>query len=211
MYHVYNIEEHQVSPEKLILKSPNKNIPNLDMIPGSIFLHRAELKLSMISGREMVLQGFIDDNRAFFESNYDYILIDTNPSMSIVNQNAFLVSDSIVLVSDVSMNAIEGSQLFMALWEASRRRLKKENNVKAFVINDFDRRNKLSRDFLDFLQTSEELSDIREIKMNTIIPRNIKITESELAAIPISLYDIHSKGCEAISLLIEEFLSKGIL
>lgn len=210
LYDIYNVEGTPPSPEELVFPSPNPRIPNLDMIPGSIFLHRAELKLSAISGREGILRNYLEDNRDFF-SKYNYILIDTNPSMSIVNQNAFMVSDAILLVSDVSMNALEGSQLFIALWEESRSRLRLPDNIRGFIINDFDGRNRLSIDFLEYLRTDPDLDDIRALMMDTIIPRNVRITESELAAIPISLYDIHSKGCVAISQLIEELQIKSIL
>lgn len=210
MYDIYNTDEAPPSPQELICKKPNPSLPNLDMIAGSIFLHKAELKLASISGREMVFQNYLEDHRDFFQQ-YDYMLIDTNPSMSIVNQNAFLVSDSILLVSDVSMNALEGAQLFIALWEESRRRLRRGDNVRGFIINDFDTRNKLGIDFLEYLESGEGLDDIRALKMDTIIPRNVRITEAELAAVPISLYDIRSKGCIAIARLIEELEGKGIL
>ncbi len=210
MYDIYRIDGKQPTAEELVLQCPNEKIPNLDMIPGSIFLHKAELGLSTMSGREQVLKNYIEDYRKFFEQ-YDYILIDTNPSMSIVNQNAFLVSDTILLICDVSMNALEGAQLFIALWEEARRRLRVPDNINGFIINDFDNRNKLSADFLEYLNSDPELVDIRSLKMDTIIPRNIKITESELAATPISLYDIKSKGCVAIAELIEEMRKKQII
>jgi chromosome partitioning protein len=210
MYDIYNVEADQPDPENLVVRTPHKMLPSLDLIAGSIFLHRAELKLSTISGREQVLRNYMDDHRSFFE-RYDYILIDTNPSMSIVNQNAFLVSDSILLVSDVSMNSLEGAQLFIALWEESRRRLRIGDNIRGFIVNDFDARNKLSADFLEYLRTAGDLEDIRALLMDTIIPRTVRITESELAAMPISLYDIRSKGCIAITELIDELQRKEIL
>ena len=142
---------------------------------------------------------------------YDYILIDTNPSMSIVNQNAFLASDAILLVSDVSMNAIEGAQLFIALWEEARKRLRREDNIKGFIVNDFDSRNKLSADYLEYLRTSPDTEDLRPILFETVIPRNVRITESELAAVPISIYDLRSKGCDAIASLVDEMLARGVL
>jgi chromosome partitioning protein len=210
LYDVYNVDAHQPAPEALVLRAPHDLLPGLDVIAGSIFLHRAELKLSAISGREQILRNYIDDHKSFFEA-YDYILIDTNPSMSIVNQNAFLVSDSILLVSDVSMNALEGAQLFIALWEESRRRLRVEDNIRGFIVNDFDARNKLSADFLEYLRTAEDLEDIRALLMDAVIPRTVRITESELAAMPINLYDSRSKGCIAITELIDELQRKNIL
>ena len=142
-YDVYNLEEAQPEPDQLVIKSPIDRLPLLDMIAGSIFLHKSELKIASVAGREQILSNYLSDHKAFFDQ-YDYILIDTNPSMSIVNQNAFLASDAILLVSDVSMNAIEGAQLFIALWEEARKRLRREDNIKGFIVNDFDSRNKLS-------------------------------------------------------------------
>lgn len=209
-YDIYNIEQEQPTPERLIISSPIARLPGLDMIAGSIFLHKAELKIASVAGREQILSNYINDHRTFFD-RYDYILIDTNPSMSIVNQNAFLASDAILLVSDVSMNAIEGAQLFIALWEDARKRLRREDNIKGFIINDFDGRNKLSSDFLEYLRTSPDTTDLREILFETVIPRNIKITESELAAVPISIYDLRSKGCDAIASLVDEMLARKII
>ena len=108
-------------------------------------------------------------------------------------------------------NAIEGAQLFIALWEEARRRLRRADNIKGFIVNDFDARNRLSADFLEFLRTSPDTADLREILFETIIPRNVRITESELAAVPISIYDLRSKGCDAIASLVDEMLAKKIL
>jgi len=209
MYDIYNTELSSPPPEEVIIKQPNKNIPNMDMIAGSIFLHRAELRLGQVIGREQVLSLYIEENSNFF-AQYDYIFIDTNPSMSIVNQNAFLISDSILLVSDISMNSLEGAQLFIALWEESRRLLRKENNISGFIINDYDSRNKLSADFMEYLASSEDVEDLREIMIKTVIPRNIRITESELAAMPINIYDPSSKGSIAIAELVDELKAKNI-
>lgn len=209
-YDIYNIDTKQPDPQDIIFPQPIPQLPSLDMIAGSIFLHKAELKIASVAGREQILSNYFKDNQDFFDQ-YDYILIDTNPSMSIVNQNAFLASDAIILVSDVSMNAIEGAQLFIALWEEARKRLRAPDNIRGFVINDFDARNKLSADFIEFLNTSSETADLRELLFNTIIPRNIRITESELAALPISIYDVKSKGCDAIAALVDEMIERNVL
>ena len=209
-YDIYSIDADPPAPERLVLKRPIDRLPELDMIAGSIFLHKAELKIASVAGREQILSNYFSDHKDFFDQ-YDHILIDTNPSMSIVNQNAFLVSDSILLVSDVSMNAIEGAQLFIALWEDARRRLRREDNIKGFIVNDYDARNRLSSDFLEFLRNSPDTADLREILFKTIVPRNVRITESELAAVPISLYDIRSKGCDAIASLVDEMLARKIV
>lgn len=210
MYDIYNVDSCQPLPQQLVVTAPNEQIPTLDLIAGSIFLHKAELKISSITGREQIFKNYIQDNKIFFDK-YDYILIDTNPSMSVINQNAFVASDSILLVSDISMNALEGAQLFIALWDEARTRIRIPDNIKGFIVNDYDARNKLSQDFLEYLKTADELDDLRRISLKTIIPRTIKITESELAARPICLYDRRSKGYIALIELTEELYQKGIL
>lgn len=210
LYDIYNISAAPPSPEGLIYEQPNSRLPNLDLVPSSIFLHRAELALSGISGRELVLRSYFDDHAEYL-SRYDYILLDTNPSMSVVNQNAFVVSDAILLVSDVSMNSLEGSQLFIALWEEARRRLRIQDNIKGFIVNNFDMRTRLSSDFMEYIRTSDDVSDLRALMTRSMIPRNVRITESELAAVPINLYDTRSKGYAAISSLVDELFKKGIL
>ena len=209
-YDIYRVDNPPPEPQQLVLQAPISQLPQMDMIAGSIFLHKTELNIASVAGREQILSHYLSDHQAFF-SQYDYLLIDTNPSMSIINQNAFLASDAILLVSDVSMNAIEGAQLFIALWEEARRRLRRPDNIRGFIINDFDTRNKLSADYLEYLKTAPETEDLRAILLDTIIPRNVKLTESELAALPISLYDLRSKGCDAIASLVDELFAKDIL
>lgn len=209
-FDIYNLEGAQLPPEQLVREKPIPALPLLDVIPGSMFLHKAELKLVSVAGREQILRNYFSDYQDFFD-RYDLILIDTNPSMSIVNQNAFFASDTILLVCDVSMNSIEGAQLFLALWEDARRRLRCPDNIRGLVVNDYDARNKLSSDFMEFLHTAPETQDLRGLLLDTVIPRNVRLTESELAATPISVYDAKSRGCIAFSALVAELQDKGIL
>lgn len=195
------------SPEEIIIRQPIKKLSLLDILPSSIFLFQTEIRVMSLAGRELILKNYIEDNINFFNS-YDYILIDTNPSMSIINQNVFLASDSIVLVSDVSMNALEGVELFIALWEDSRKRLRKKNNIKAVLINNFDKRLKISLDFIEYCKNHEEIKDLL---INSIVTRNVKLSESELEARPINLYDPNSKGYESFKNVVVEMKERGIL
>jgi len=195
--------------------APNHKLPRVDLIASSFFLHKAEQRLALTGEQrqgeaELILHRYLLKHRVFFEK-YDYILIDTNPSMGIINRNAFAVSDAILLVSDVSMNAIEGAQLFIALWDEARQRLGIADNVRGFILNDCDFRNKLSADFIEYIRQNPEVEDIRQLMMSTVIPRTVKITESELAALPVGLYDEDSKGAVAINMLVDELLAKKIL
>lgn len=201
------ILEEEVPPEKVMIKNPILELKTLDIIPSSIFLTGTEMRLVSQAGRENILYNYIEDNISFFDQ-YDYILIDTNPSMSIINQNAFVVSDDIILVSDISMNSLEGAELFMALWGDIRRRLRIEDNVSGFLINMLDKRIRLSQDFLEYCRDHDELG---KILFKTYIPSNVKLKEAELEAKPINIYDRSSNGFIAYTKLVNEMKERGIL
>jgi chromosome partitioning protein len=89
--------------KELILKT---EINNLDIIPTHIGMSSLEVKLFNEISREIKLIKYINKNKNFLLNKYDYILIDTNPSLNITNINAYAVADSIVLVSDNSVHSL---------------------------------------------------------------------------------------------------------
>ena len=200
-----------------ILAEDNKKVLALDIDPqgnttNNFGIDRTvpsfkSFKLVSLAGREYILKNYIEENMDKF-SSYDYILIDTNPSMSIINQNAFVAADNIILVSDISMNSLEGSELFIALWNDISKRLRLQPKISGFLINMFDKRINLSSQFFDFCKNHQ---DISKLLFNTVIPNNVKIKESELEAKPINLYDTSSSGYKAYVNLYNEMKERGIL
>lgn len=177
-------DEKEKVPERLVVKAPIPQLPNLDIIPSSIGLVATELRIGGRAGRERILQNYIEDHLDFFE-RYDYIMIDTNPSMNIVNQNAFLAADSIILVTDVDENSRVGLKLFIDLWEAIRRDLRKEDNVKAIVLNRGAIRNKLTASIYDYLENNEKLSRLfvpRFVRAKAVFPN------AAIAKLPMRVY-----------------------
>lgn len=124
---IKSVFDSYLSPEKTIVKNLIPELPNLDVLPSNIWLMETEMQLVNRAGREFILSNYINDNKIFFEQ-YDYILCDTNPSMSIINQNAFYLADDIVLVSDVSKNGLTGIELFDYLWSKAARDLRKKKD-----------------------------------------------------------------------------------
>ena len=177
-------ESTNVKPELLVVEAPIAQIPNLDIIPSSIRLVATELRIGGRAGRERILQNYLEDHSEFF-SKYDYILIDTNPSMGIVNQNAFLAADSIVLVTDVDENSRVGLKLFIDLWDAIRHDLRKADNVKAIVLNRGAIRNKLTSSIYDYLENSEKLARLfvpRFVRAKAVYPN------AAIAKLPMNVY-----------------------
>jgi chromosome partitioning protein len=89
--------------KELILKT---EINNLDIIPTNIGMSSLEVKLFNEISRETKLMKYINKNKDYLSNKYDYILIDTNPSLNITNINAYAVADSIILVSDNSVHSL---------------------------------------------------------------------------------------------------------
>lgn len=98
-------------PEDAVVRAPIPDLPNLDVLPSSIMLFKTEFKLAAKGERIRLLSYYLQDNQDFF-SRYDYIIIDTNPGLGLVNQNAFFAADSIVLMTDVSNNGLTGVEVF---------------------------------------------------------------------------------------------------
>lgn len=183
-----NTPKNQPKLADVIYKAPIKELPNLDIIPSSIQLFRTEMNMASKSNREHILDNYIRVNVEYLDDYYDYVFIDTNPSMSIININAFFVADEIILSSDVSTNSISGAELFCALWDERREELYKEDNVSALILCNYDRRTNVAEDLYEFASEADFSS---AILIETIIPTTVKLKDTELEHKPINV--IHPK------------------
>ena len=200
-------EDPKVDPASVIVKAPVKELPNLDIIPSHLRLTGTEMQLVSRAGREQILGHYIEDHRDVFEE-YDYIINDTNPSMGIINQNAFLAADAIILVSDVSRKAVQGAQLFMYLWEESRSNLRKADNVKALIINNFDQRISLSGQLKEYYKDDE---DFANLLVDQPVPNRVKLKDTELKYKPINILYPKSEECDVFREIVKELYEKGVL
>lgn len=209
-----NFSDTQPTPDEVIFKAPIDNLPNLDIIPSSIMLFDTEMHMGNVSAREFFLKYYIYDNQDYFENNYDYILIDTNPSMSIININAFYIADSIILTSDISANSISGAELFCSLWDNKRKPLRKENNVDALIICNVDRRTNLGKNMIDYSKAADFSQDL---VLNTVVPTSVVLKNTEIEHLPINVIEQkHNKekleSLKAVySNIIAELKEKGVL
>ena len=205
-YSSKDIFEDKVSPSAIVVKQPIPELPNLDIIPSSITLISTELHISSRTARERILHYYIQDNKDYF-SKYDYILIDTNPSMGIINQNAFFTSDSIILVADVDKNSLTGLELFSYLWEEICHDLHKKNNIAALIINKVDVRTNLTSDIKEYCLEHDELGPI-------LVPQTVRAkiayTKAALACKPINVFAPSSTEEAEINAVIDYLKEKGV-
>ena len=193
--------------EEVITKEPLWQLPNLDIIASHIRLTATELQLAATAGRERILQKWIDRNRGVLE-RYDYIIIDTNPSMGIVNQNAFMAADSIVLVSDVSKKAIQGAQLFSYLWGEVCENMDIKDKTSALVLNNCDKRIGLTKNIMEYYQEDE---DFGKMVLENMIPARVDVKNTEVRYLPINFPAPESDSCEAFRAVVAELKKKEVL
>lgn len=203
---IRDIFTHYLRPQKVVVSAPIPELPNLDIIPSNIWLTETEMQLVNRSGREHILHNYITDNRAFF-NRYDYVICDTNPSMSCINKNAFYIADSIVLVTDISKNGLTGIELFDYLWLNAAKDLRKENNIKAMILNNSDIRTSLPKELLEYCREDEALS---KLLVEPVVPQAVKIKETSLAHQPINVYLPGQKEHQIYLELIKALESKGV-
>ena len=203
--HIFN-NPTTVDASSCIILEPIPDLPNVDLIPSHIRLTATEMRLVTSPGRERILQRWMKRNEAAL-SVYDYILIDTNPSMGVVNQNAFLVADSIILVSDVSRKAIQGAQLFTYLWGEVTDAMQIEDKVRAIILNNYDRRTRLSKNLFEYYKEDEEFGSIL---INTVVPNRVEIKTTELKYSTINMLAPDSDSCEAFRNIVSELFERKV-
>jgi chromosome partitioning protein len=177
-----------------IVKTP---IPGLSLVPASIDLVGAEIELVQIKGREEILKNAI----APYSNLFDYIIVDSPPSMGILTLNAIVAATGILLPLQCEYYALEGLNYILN----SVDRIKKmyNHNLKLFgiVLTMFDKRNALS------LSVARDVrSHLGDIVFNSIIPRNVKISEAPSHGRPVLIYDVQCVGSRAYMELAKEFL-----
>ena len=197
----------KVSAQEVITKEPLWQLPNMDIIASHIRLTATELQLVATAGRERILQKWIAKNKEVLEK-YDYIIIDTNPSMGIVNQNAFMAADEIILVSDVSKKAIQGAQLFTYLWGEVCENMDVEDKTSALILNRCDKRLNLTKSIHEYYHDDE---DFGKIVLDNVIPARVDVMNTETLYLPINLTAPESDACEAFRDVISELRERSIL
>ena len=197
----------KVKAEDVITVAPMWQLENLDIISSHIRLTATELQLVSVPAREKILTKWIDRNREVLEK-YDYIILDTNPSMGVVNQNAFMAADSIILVSDVSKKAIQGAQLFAYLWGEICESMDVADNTKALILNNCDKRIGLTASIKEYYRDDE---DFGKILLENVIPSRVDVKNTEVKYLPINLTAPQSDSCEAFRSVISELREREVL
>ena len=172
-------------------------IKNLRVCPANINLAGAEIELVSMVSRETRLKTAIDS----IKDDYDYVFIDCPPSLGLITLNSFTASDSVLVPIQCEYYALEGLGQLINTINLVKKHLNKNIKVEGVVLTMFDSRTNLST------QVGEEVEKYFGNKVfQTIIPRNIRLSEAPSHALPINLYAPDSKGAETYKKLAKELI-----
>jgi len=175
-------------------------IPHLDLVPANQDLVGVELEFISLEEREKRLRNLLRD----LKTVYDYILIDCPPSLGFLTLNALVASDYLVVPLQCEYFAMEGLGHLLKTMGLVKSRLNPTLTLGGILLTMYDTRNLLSR------RVSEEVrGHFGNLVFRTVIPRNVRLSESPSHGLPIILYDIRSRGAVSYMELAKEILSNG--
>jgi chromosome partitioning protein len=175
-------------------------IANLQLIPSHINLVGVEIEMLDVQNRESILKEKI----APIRGDYDYIIIDCSPSLGLVTINALTAADSVMIPVQPEFFALEGLGKLLQTIRLVQRNINKSLTIEGFVVTMFDGRTKVH------VQVVNELKEhFKDLVFNTIIQRNIRLSEAPSHGKPIILYDVKSNGTSNYLNLAKEILEKN--
>lgn len=174
-------------------------IPNFSLIPSSPDLAGAEIELVDVDNREYRLKQALNREAV----NYDYILIDCPPSLSLVTINALVAADAVIVPLQCEFLALEGITDLIRNINQIKKRFNPSLALHGVVLTMYDKRNNLSQ------MVEEDVRNFFGKKVyNTVIPRNVRISEAPSHGKPVLLYDFKCPGSQAYISLTGEVLKR---
>lgn len=172
----------------------------LKVIPSNVNLAGAEIDLIEVDNREYILKNILDT----VKEQYDFILLDCPPSLSMLTVNAMTAADTVLVPIQCEYYALEGLSQLMRTIELVKKKLNPSLEIEGVVFTMYDARTNLS------LQVVENVKEnLRQSVYKTIIPRNVRLAEAPSHGLPINLYDSKSAGAESYRMLAEEVIHRG--
>lgn len=180
-------------------------IDDLSIIPATVDLSSADLELISNEKRSYLLHDALRQTK-MDEFEFDFILIDCPPSLNLLTVNAMIASHSVLVPLQSEFFALEGlSQLMLTIREV-RQLGNKDLRIEGVVLTMYDKRNNLSQ------QVEQDARDnLGDLVFDTVIPRNVRLSEAPSFAMPVLTYDSASKGAVAYRALAQELIKKNNL
>ncbi|MEA2626136.1 MAG: chromosome partitioning protein [Candidatus Binatota bacterium] len=174
-------------------------IEGLELLPASRDLAGAEVELVSEENREFKLKGAIQGRSL----EYDFILIDCPPSLGLLTINALAACDEVIVPLQCEYYAMEGLSALVDTIEMVRRSINPELEIRGVLLTMFDGRNSICHQVAD-----EVRAHFPGKVFHTVIPRNVRLSESPSHGLPIILYDAGSRGAQSYAELAREVVGE---
>ena len=193
---IYECLVNNIDPHEAVITT---EVENLSLIPSHIDLVGAEIEMLNIADRESLLKRILTQLR----SEYDYILIDCSPSLGLITVNALTAADSVIIPVQCEFFALEGIAKLLNTINIIKSQLNPNLQIMGFLLTMYDNRLRLSNQVLD-----EVKRHFGDLVFNTVIARNVRLSEAPSHGQTIFEYDSHSKGAVAYKALAQEVLKR---
>lgn len=194
---LYEVLIGQISVEDALIQT---EMANLHMIPSHINLVGAEFDLTSMNNRESVLKSAL----APIRDNYDYIVIDCSPSLGLITVNTLTAADSVIIPVQPEFFALEGLGKLLQTIRLVQGGVNPSLTIEGFVVTMYDGRTKVHQQVLGQLR-----EHFKDMVFNSVIQRNIRLSEAPSHGKPIILYDIMCSGATNYMNLAREVLQRN--
>lgn len=174
-------------------------VPNLSVISSSMHLSGAEIELIDTENREFRLKMALENSPV----DYDYVILDCPPSLNLLTLNALVASDGVLVPMQCEFYALEGLSHLVNTIERVKQTFNPQLELQGIVMTMYDKRNQLSRQVADNVRTHFE-----DIVYDTVIPRNVRVSEAPSHGLPAIIYDMHCAGSQAYLHLAREVIKR---
>ena len=174
-------------------------IPKLDLIPTSPNLSVLEQELVNIKDREFQLRNRINE----IDDKYDYIFIDCPPSLGLLTLNALCAAKNLIVPLQTEYYALEGLTQLMRTLDLVKENFNKDITLQGILLTMFDKRNKICE-----MVSDDVKNHFGKKVFNTIIPRNVRVSEAPSYGQPVLMYDISCPGSQAYASLAGEIINQ---
>ncbi|MBQ3624058.1 MAG: ParA family protein [Prevotella sp.] len=176
------------------------DIEGLDIVPSHIDLVGAEIEMLNFEQREKVISNML----APVKDDYDYILIDCSPSLGLITVNSLTAANSVIIPVQCEYFALEGITKLLNTIKIIKSKLNPKLEIEGFLLTMYDSRLRLANQIYD-----EVKRHFQELVFNTVIQRNVKLSESPSHGLPAILYDADSTGAKNYLRLANEIIQKN--
>tara|TARA_B100001063_G_scaffold81384_1_gene75715 strand:+ start:150 stop:914 length:765 start_codon:yes stop_codon:yes gene_type:complete len=195
---IYKVFSNEIQTTNAIQES---QIPKLDVISACEDLAAAEYELADDENRNYLLKQYIEE----IKNNYDYIFIDTPPTLGLLTISSLTASDEVLIPVQCEFFALEGLSKLIKTIEVVKNNLNSDLKLNGIILTMYDKRNSLSS-LIE--KEAREFFDMNVYKFN--VPRNVTLSEAPSHGLPAIIYDLKCAGSQAYIALAKEFLERSV-